>query len=240
MASALIPVPFKGHYNEDSREWLETVSWYIQTQRTPTEKSKIAIAGILLLDDAKRWFLQQRIEDAPADGGQVPEGTITTFAQFKEAFMHRFQRDQANLWREQALIWQCKQKAGQTTQAYLSELQEIAGRARATQEQIMTAAIAGLRDDVKTFCLSHELESLQDLQRWANVYEMYTGPKPTDANATMDRLEKIHDKIQVRAASPAPRSASPARQVRFADRPASPEEVGGERRPTTSFGGYRG
>jgi len=222
MSSALIPAPFKGMFNEDSREWFETASWYVQTQRTPTEKSKIALVGILLLDDAKRWFLGLRIENANPDGGQAADGVITTFAQFRDAFLLRFQQDQANLWREQALIWQCKQKSGQNTQNYLNELQELGSRARATQPQILTAAIAGLRQDVKTFCLSHELATLQDLQRWANVYEMCSAP--TAADTTIERLEKVLEKLQVRAASPAPRSASPARpSVRFADRPASPD-----------------
>ena len=226
MSSAFLPAPFRGLYTEDSREWIETATWYVQAQRAPTELQKIALVGILLLDDAKRWLLGLRIENAPADG-HPPDGAITTFNQFKEAFLQRFQRDQANLWREQALIWQCRQKPGQGTQAFLNELQEIAGRARATQEQILTAAIAGLRDDVKTFCLSHELGDIQELQRWANVYELCSGSKSDAVDSTVARLEKALEKLQVRAASPAPRPASPlGRQVRFPDRPVSPVNRG--------------
>ena len=165
MTSALIPPPFRGSYQEDGQEWLETVSWYVSTQRTPNERSKIALVGLLLLDDAKRWFLQQTVVEPPADNGARPDGAIATFQQFKDAFLRRFQRGQADLWREQALIWQHKQKPGQSTQSYLNELQDIAGRARATPEQVLTAAISGLADDVKTFCLSHELANIQDLLR---------------------------------------------------------------------------
>ena len=237
MSSALIPAPFRGLYTEDSQEWLDTASWYVQTQRAPTELNKIALVGILLLDDAKRWFLGLRIQNAPPDGGAVEDGVITTFEQFKAEFLRRFQRDRANLWREQALVWQCRQKPGQSTQAFLNELQEVAGRARATAEQTLTAAIAGIREDVKTFCLSHELRTIQDLQRWANVYEMCT--KSDSADSAIERIEKAIEKLHVRAVSPAPRSASPARQVRFADRPVTPEgDV--PRRPSAPQGGRRG
>ena len=193
----------------------------------------------ILLDDAKRWFLGLRVENAPANANP-PEGAIKTFNQFKEAFLKRIQRDQENLWREQALIWQSRQKSGQATQAFLNELQEVAGRGRATQEQILTAAIAGLRDDVKTFVLSHELENIQDLQRWANVYEMCTGSKPDASHANISRLEKTFEKFQIRAASPAPRSNSSARQVRFPDRAATPQPSDGTRRSPQRSGGDRG
>ena len=86
MSSALIPPPFRGSYSEDGREWLETVSWYVQTQRTPNERSKIALVGLLLLDDAKRWFFQQNVVEPVADNAALPDGAIATFEQFKEAF----------------------------------------------------------------------------------------------------------------------------------------------------------
>ena len=160
MASAFIPAPFRGLYTEDGREWIDTATWYVQTQRAPTELQKIALVGMLLLDDAKRWFLGLRVQNAPVDGGNVEVGVITTFEQFKQQFLDRFSTDQANLWREQAMIWQCRQKSGQTTQDFLNELQQVAGRAQATPQQTLTAAINGLREDVKTFCLGHELATL--------------------------------------------------------------------------------
>ena len=111
---------------------MDTATWYVQTQRAPTELQKIALVKMSLLDDAMRWFLGLRVQNAPADDENVADGVITTFDQFKQQFLDRFRTNQANLWREQALIWQCRQKSGQTTQEYLNELQQIAGRAQAT------------------------------------------------------------------------------------------------------------
>ncbi len=228
MATALIPPPFRGQYNEDSQSWIETASWYILIQRTPTEKSKIALIGIMLQDEAKRWFLQLDIRDQPAqadgtDGGAqaLPPNVITTFEQFRVRFLERFHRDQADLRREQAMIWSVKQRAGQSTQSFIDELQEVAARARAAPEQVLTAAIAGLRADVKTYCMAHEINDMQTLQRWAHTYESCMGScGGGDMNAissTVERLEKVLDKLQARAASPAPRAASPVHQVHFAE-----------------------
>ena len=42
MVTALIPQPFRGSFYDDGRMWLETVTWYVQTQtqtRTPNDRS---------------------------------------------------------------------------------------------------------------------------------------------------------------------------------------------------------
>jgi hypothetical protein len=114
----------------------------------------------------------------------------------------------------------------------VSELQEVAGRARATPQQTLTACLAGLRPEVKTFCLSHKLQDVQDLLRWANVFEMCAGTPQPDTASTIERLEKALDRLQVRAASPAPRS--PTRQVRFASPGRRSDEDGRQSVPRES------
>ena len=239
--ASLLPVGYKGHFSEDAKLWFDTAAWYVQTQRTQTERQKIALVGVLLLDEARRWFLSEVevLDVAPGDGNLAP-GQVVTFAQFKAAFLLRFERPQAQLWREQALIWSCKQKTGQNTQSFVSELQELAQRARVPAPQVLQAAISGLRAEVKTFCMAHELGDIQDLLKWANIFEMCAGPAPPDTGATLERLEKAIEKLQVRATSPA--SPGAARQVRFADQ--SPDrqlrQSGGQRggrEPNSAFRG---
>ena len=216
--SNTIPV-FRGMHNEDSRDWIESATLLVDSQRTPNEKAKIALAGISLADDAKRWFrtLDIRPPHPGGDAPAYPPEAITTFAQFKEQFLARFQRARADLWREQAQLHACRQRVGQSTQDYLNELQELAGRALATPEQVLSAALSGLRSDVKLFCVGHELQTLGDLQRWSNIYDTTVESRGQDVAGAVDRLERLVDKLQVRAVTPSPRTPSPQRQVRFAN-----------------------
>ena len=75
-----------------------------------------------LQDDAKRWLRSLDIRPPhPGDGvAPYPAETITTFDQFRDRFLTKFQRPQADLWREQLQIYACKQKPGQLTRDYLN------------------------------------------------------------------------------------------------------------------------
>ena len=226
MAASLLPPPFHGNYGSDPQNWIETVKWYILTQRAPTEKSKIAIVGVLLQGEAHRWFLSLDIRDPapdPAPEGFVayPQDTITNFEQFRVRFLDRFRRDQAELWREQSMLMNLKQRPGQKTETYLEELQQAATSANVAPEQVMLYALSGLRKDVKLFCMNHELATINDVKRWGNVYDLCSEEKCVEANSTIDRLEKAIEKLQVRAISPSRStgrlSPSSNRQVRFSD-----------------------
>ena len=209
---------FRGMPNEDARDWIESASLLVDSRRMPNEKAKISLAGMALQDDAKRWLRSLDIRPPhPGDGvAAYPAEAITTFDQFKDRFLAKFQRPQADLWREQLQIYACKQKPGQLTRDYLNELQELAGRAMATPEQTLNAAIAGLRDDVQMFCIGHELPTLDELKKWASVFDSSSKSRAGDVSGTVDRLERLVDRLQVRAATP-PRSLTPQRRVRIAD-----------------------
>ena len=85
----------------------------------------------------------------------------------------------------------------------------------ANPEQTLNAAIAGLRDDVQMFCLGHELPTLDELKK--PVFDSSSKARAGDVSGTVDRLERLVDKLQVRAATPPPRSPTPQRRVRIAD-----------------------
>lgn len=183
MATSAVPPVFRGTYREDAQTWLETVKWYIRAERNQTEKNKIAHAGMLMGDDAKRWFKSLDVREPPGEGDdRLSQGAITTFEELSELFLEHFRREQGDLWREQSMIWSCKQRPGQKTDDFLNELIEIADRARATADQVRMAALAGLRDDVKAYCLGHELPDLQAIKRRANAFEMCSGNTTTDVN----------------------------------------------------------
>ena len=55
-----------------------------------------------------------------------PQDIITNFEQFRVRFLDRFRRDQAELWREQSMLMNIKQRPGQKTEDYLEELQQAA------------------------------------------------------------------------------------------------------------------
>ena len=265
MAATAQPPLFYGLHSEDPNTCITNVSWYILTTKANNDKARIAFVSMLLRDEARRWFNSLVINANPgqaadgqaADGqaapGQAaavqppadgPNPPIATFEAFKARFLARFQKNPAELWREQSLIWNVKQRDGQSAEAFLTELQDVAARSQVDEPTIMAAAVAGLRDDVKSAVLQHELATLADLRRWSTVYEMCNPPsRKSDVASAVDRLEQIVQKMAVQSVSEGPARASPAAKVRFDDdddRPArrrSPERTPPRERDYSPRGG---
>ena len=219
MATASNLPSFRGVRDDDPRDFIENATLLVDSGRNPDEKSKMALVGISLAGDAKRWYrgLDIRPPHPGGDAAAYPQEAVTTFAQFKELFLERFQRAPADLWREMTGIFAYRQKAGQLTQDYLEELQELAGRASATPEQTLLAAIAGLRNDVKMFCLAHELEDLAAVKKWSDIFDSSCEHPGADVSGAVQRLERLVEKLQVRTSTPPPRASTPQRRVRNAD-----------------------
>ena len=270
MASAAQPPNYHGLYTEDPNTWIQNISWYILTTKANNDKSRIAFASMFLRDEAKRWFNSLTIVDPPpaqaagGEGGQPaaqaaggdgaqqaadigPDAPIATFDAFKERFLARFRKNPAELWREQSMIWGVKQRPGQPTEAFLTELQDVAARSRVDEPTIMAAAVAGLRDDVKAAVLQHDLVTLADLRRWSTVYEMCNPPsKSTDVASAVDRLEQIVQKMAVQSITEGPPRTSTTPRVRFNDeeegpvRRRSPERASSRERDYSPRGAREG
>ena len=130
------------------------MSWYILTTKANNDRARIAFVSMLLRDEPRRWFNSLSIvnvnlvqaadqaapdqavaDEPPADGG--PNAPIATYEAFKERFLARFQKNPAELWREQSMIWNVKQCDGQSTEAFLTELQDAAARSQVDEQTII-------------------------------------------------------------------------------------------------------
>ena len=240
MSFATPPV-FRGGLSDDAGSWLGHISWWLNTQRAPTERAKISYARVLLQDSALAWFDELVIADPPAAGGNpAPEGAITTWEQFKTRFTERFRHDAATQWRDIANLWEVKQLPGQTTEDFVVLVQKKGKSSGATAEQIKMAALAGLRNDIKAVVMQHDPQDLNDIIKRGTCAERFctpTSPTAIEVNvksAVEDAVRTALEGCKLRAITteeaPRTRSVTPPR-VRFVEeRPPRRESPGGAAR----------
>ena len=213
-----VPSPFFGLHSEDAETWFRSVEWWLQTKRAADDRARIGHVAGLLKNGAQTWFHSLIFAgvDAP-----TPDAGLRTFADFKEAFQVRYHRDVTNEWRQQAALWAMKQEPNQTVEDFIAAVEAKAVAARATAEQIKGAVINGLRPDLRAAVLNHDINTLEDVKKWALVAEGLTATPSTTPIDVALALRKLEDsmnlkfeQIQLRAlgdeSQPARRQTSPA------------------------------
>lgn len=198
MASC-VPTSFRGFSSDDVEAWFRHLDLWLQTQRTPTERSKICHAALFLKDSALHYFNTLNIIDMVPEGQQQPEGTIMTYNQFKDGMVNQYRREPGDNWREISALFQIKQGPTEKTESYINGVQTRGMAARATEDQIRIAAIAGLRDDVKAVIMHHDINTLGDICKWAIMSEKLQVNPASDVIQAVKKLEDVVERMQVRA-----------------------------------------
>lgn len=187
------PPPFYGRSSEDAISWIRQMDWFIQAQRPTTELGRIAIVAISLREGALHWFHSLPFE--PSSSSSMSEAEvrpITTYEEFRERFVRRFQSPEEHRWRAVSTLFSLKQAPHQSTEAYISEIRAKGTAALASEDQMRYACLAGLRDDVKSHVLHHDVRSLDDIQRWGNIADTL---QPAHSNVT-DQIKQLRELIE--------------------------------------------
>lgn len=200
------PAQFRGNRSDDPEAWLQSVEWWLITKRPVDDRARFAYVAGLLHDDAQMWF---NTLDMPI---QADGGGIQTWVQFRAAFVARFQFNAANQWREVAQLWKMTQ-GDQTVEKFITSVKQKGRQAHATEEQIRMAVINGLRANLKTAVLHHDIENLEDVKRWSEVEEANetTDNSTTDMTAVFKKLDELNtrfDTVQLRGLEEKSPSAS--------------------------------
>ena len=199
MASHCAPPIFRGLHSEDVQAWFRHMDLWLETQRNLSEKAKISHTALLFRDAALHHYNTLDVRDPPAEAANRVEGVIYAYQDFKDNIIQRFQTNPGDNWREVAALFTCKQQPGQPTELYVAEILKRGESARATQEQMKMACLAGLRDDIRAVIMHHEIETLGDITRWAVMAEQMGGA--SDMSVTVKRLEEVVDRMQACAIS---------------------------------------
>ena len=224
MSSANMPPIFRGIRSQCVEAWFRHLDLWIATQRIMTERAKISSAALLFQDAALHFYNGLVIVD-----GDPGEGEIATYADFKARVIDRFRREPGTNWQELALLHSMKQQQGQSTEAFIAEIINKGNAARASEEQMRTAALAGLRDDIKSVLIHHEITSLEDISRWGVLAESVQG---SDVNGTVKRLETVIEQLQTRPLVAPETLPGPTSQCQ--------PQVSGRGRGGFSRGGFQG
>ena len=231
------PNTFAGLMSEDADSWIKYAELWLATQRALTEVSKISQVALFFTGRARIWHEGLVIMVAPPPGGdgdgdgaaQQPAGAITTFQQFRDAFMLQFQRNQDDIQREIQKIWETKQ-GNKTTEQYVNEIYERGTRAQLEPPQIINAIRAGLRPDVQNaVMLRPDVDTIQGIIKIGATMENYPPVVYSPRQLADAIMQLTADNANKQNATP----QSSTSQLRPLSRAASPAKDERPQRPTT-------
>ena len=204
MTSAVLE-PFRGLRSENSEIFMTKFSLWLKTQNIHSEIAKICHLALLLRDQAQTWHEGLNIVEL-AEDAQPAQGEIGTFEAYRQAFLNRFRREEGANWREVASLFALKQGPSESTETYVTRVQNCGVKARATPDEINLAMMSGLRPALKNVLAHHQIDTVQDVIRWAALAEDISEDKTgadDDVKGAMQRIEAMLAKTMVNAAEKA-------------------------------------
>jgi hypothetical protein len=212
------PQHFHGRHLEDAGQHVKMVRLWLATRKPPAapapdgnnvprynqrDQALISYFASTLKDTAFTWFntLTLGANAAPANVGTVDE--------LIELFEIRFQFDETNKWREIGRMNQKRQGPTQSTEEFITEVQNIGATIRATPQEVETTVMNGLRPELQEAVLIHDLlpdNKLQQIRKWATIAERSSrsqfnslvATELTDIKATIQTLNQKLDQVQIR------------------------------------------
>ena len=226
---------------------------WLGTRRTLNEQAKICHAGTYLSGAALNWFnglnfgLEReayREEEQSASHGQQSSSTgsysqsttstarqpsgpetprIESYQAFRRLFLERFKRHQEEQREVKASLWEIRQDEGQSTEDFVNAVRNKGELCDANDEEMYTAAISGLRTDVKAgIMVGKQPKDLDELIRWGTNYEKYNNKTMLGGVSSMiktvnETMAKLTTAVRPLEAVKEPerreRSPSPARPI---------------------------
>src|SRR6478609_9217606 len=169
--------------DQEGRNWIKKVELWMGTKHLRGDRAKISQVGVLLKNNAELWFNQLEREipalnDTSIDDGE--EGIIRSWEQFKRRFLEKFKKRDGDNWRGLNDLFEYKQRDDQSTEEFVSEMQQRAVAAKAPPETVRCAVLGGLRPFIKNMVLQHDVDKLEDVVRWGQIAEKLEPSKTDD------------------------------------------------------------
>jgi hypothetical protein len=150
---------------------------------------------------------------------------ITSYNTFKHMLSQKYQRDTHMMWRDVHTLFTLKQ-GDLSADEYITLMQEKGEEAGATTDQIQHAILAGLNKSLLDNLVHHEIDSIESIRRWSQLFEKCGSKQDTSLTDTVNKLSRIVEQLQVRTTTPVTppeppqggdkRKRKPAPAVRFA------------------------
>src|ERR1043165_5818894 len=146
------PSDFNGTYAENAKKWIRYMDIWtsLQSRQPHTERDKISLTALYLKSDVETWYHSLNFIEPMDNGDPIPPGaTVATYAAFRHAFIDKFRPEPSNQLIATQSVFTCKQRPGQSTESFCSEIREKEETALVPQLQILHAARAGLSNRIK-------------------------------------------------------------------------------------------
>src|SRR6218665_1016070 len=215
-SNSLVPAPFTGRPTEDIHEFLKNFELWAM-YRHLNDESSVSALPLLLKDGAAMWWNTQ------------PDTIKADMRALKNALIERYGIRQDEAWKRAAALWKLQQQPHQSTDDFLTQVQQEAQRLAVPPDQSFQVALNGLRPTIRQHVLQHDLRNVADIQKWARITES-SQEDPTDTERTLRVLSAVKEELQklqvnnlaaLSAFQPRSRSPTPHR-VTFADPPTHP------------------
>ena len=142
---------------------------------------------------AQAALLQAR---ALAQAQAAEPNTVRTYDQFKTAFRRQYGRGVADNWRDQASLWAAKQGADESVEKYITDMQRKATAAGIEVGQQKGLIINGLLPDIKEAILLRDIDTIEQLRKWALVaQDIQTAKKQRLAGDMDDKFRRLEAKL---------------------------------------------
>jgi hypothetical protein len=157
--TTLVPSPFTGRHHEDVLEFIKNFELWA-TFRKMDEESKLAALPLLLKDGAAMWYNTQ------------PHDTHRNFADLRQALGDRYGPTKSDAWKRAAELWQMKQSSKQSTDDFITSVQQAAQKLDVAVEQTFLVTLNGLRPNIRQHVIQHDPKTIDDIQKWGRLTEV--------------------------------------------------------------------
>lgn len=185
------------------------------------DESKLGALPLLLKDGAAVWYNTQ------------PRGVQGDLTELRRALIDRYGPSATDAWKRAADLWQMRQLPSQTTDDFLTSIQQVAQKLDIPPEQTFMVALSGLRSTIRQHVIQHDPKTIADIQKWGRVTEtsqddtteaaQHLRDTVSELSALKDELKQLKLNSIAAITTQRPRSRSPTpHRVTFANPPAQP------------------
>jgi len=202
--------PFSGSANQDVTRWFERFKNFADF-RSLSSSGRLQLVKLLCKDIAADYL--DSLEDADKND----------FNKLQAAFLKRFETPSTLKWKRAADVWTRTQTPTESVETYMAAILNLAKRANIKDQAQTTAAmINGFKPAIKLSVLQRPMEHLQEVMESARIAEaaaIDSGASSdiSDLTKTVKDLTVLVKELIVtpQTTTPAVRSVTPPRQVRF-------------------------
>src|SRR6218665_2915757 len=176
--STLTPAAFTGRPSEDILEFLKNFELWTVFRRMADE-SKLGALPLFLKDSAAVWYNTQ------------PRNVKGDLTELRHALIDRYGPSATYAWKRAADLWKMRQQSSQTTDDFITSIQQVAQKLDIPSEQTFMVALSGLRPNIRQHVIQHDPKSMEDIQKWGRVTEISQEDSTEAAQHLRDTVSEL-------------------------------------------------